>query len=336
MSDAGEINVVVEKKIAELFHHGLSKQFPKQINIDVTEFCNLACIHCPYETVSKKKKGVRHHLDRALHSKMLNDIVENGFASCSFLRYTGDGEPLMHPKLDQLIEDASSQTGLPINLTTNGILLTEEQGNRLLDAGVSVFDISIDAARPMTYEAVRRKGKLEIIHKNVRALIALKNRKNSNARVVVSFVKQAANAGEAEEFRIFWEREGIDFVVIRDMHSCSGEIKEVAQQMRQNAPAPRTPCRYPWERLIVKPDGKIVYCPADWLHMGVVGHLSKNSVSEVWNGAPMQALREAHVQNDYSNHPFCSQCPDWQVIPWPEEGRDYATMMDALTKKING
>ena len=37
------------------FNGYLSQGFPSQIIVDLTEFCNLACIHCPYEEVIKVK-----------------------------------------------------------------------------------------------------------------------------------------------------------------------------------------------------------------------------------------------------------------------------------------
>lgn len=313
--------------VKALFKNGLTENFPSQLNMDVSEFCNLACIHCPYEHVTKLKGRNRLNLDPELHAKIVSEIVEEGLNDCRFVRYTGDGEPTLHPQLPSMIADLKNRTGIQTNLTTNGLLITPERAVAYLDAGVNVFDISIDAFKEETYRIVRRNGEMADLLKGVRALLEENARRNNPAKVVVSFVRQPINEGEEDAFRSFWTNEGVNFVVIRDRHSCAGEMKETAKEMWQQAPSPRTPCRYPWERLVIKPDGKVVFCPADWHHSGEIGQVKDNTIGEIWRGEAMNALREAHVGNNYKAHSFCSQCPDWQVIPWPGQDRDYASMM---------
>ncbi|WP_350334055.1 radical SAM/SPASM domain-containing protein [Coralliovum pocilloporae] len=293
----------------------------------MSEFCNLACVHCPYEIVTKLKGAQRKNLDPDLHTKIVSEIVEEGMPHCRFVRYTGDGEPTLHPKLPQMIADLKNRTGIQTNLTTNGLLMTQARAEAYLDAGVDVFDISIDAFKEETYRQVRVNGELADLLVAVRLLLAENKKRGKPAKIVVSFVHQPLNEGEADDFRAFWNNEGVDFVVIRDKHSCAGEMKETAQEMWSTAPTQRTPCRYPWERLVVKPDGKVVFCPADWYHKAEIGHVKDNTIGEIWRGEKMQALRQAHVTNRLENHSFCRQCPDWQVIPWPGQNKDYASMM---------
>lgn len=310
----------------------LSSAFPSQIVVDVSEFCNLKCIHCPYETVTKIKGNKRQNLDESLHTKLIDEIAGDDAGACRFLRYTGDGEPLLHPRLPQMLAYAVERTRLPVNVTTNGLLLNEERARALVESGVSVFDISLDAHRPETYAQVRVGGDLATAHANVIGLIDLIRRTGSQAKVVVSFVHQPLNEGEADDFTSFWTQKGVSRVVIRQRHSCAGSVSDVARSMWENAPSPRKPCLYPWERLVVKPDGKITFCPADWMHEGEVGNLAIHSIRDVWQGSAMSALRTAHLSKDFSRHAFCGKCPDWSAIPWPEQKRSYATMMHDFEK----
>ncbi len=313
------------------FGRYLSAAFPSQINVEVSEFCNLLCVHCPYESVIKTKGSKRRNLDEALHTKLIDEIAEHGKPHCRFLRYTGDGEPLLHPRLPQMLAYAVDRTELPVNLTTNGLLLTEDRAHALIQAGVSVFDISLDAHDPETYAKIRVGGELAVAHANTRRLIGLAKASGKSAKVVVSFVRQPLNETEVDAFKAFWTSEGADQVVIRNRHSCGGASDDVARAMWKTVPAARTPCLYPWERLVVKPDGVFSYCPVDWKHEAGVGTLTEQTVREVWQGPAMQALRAAHLNNDYRNHAFCGQCPDWSITRWPDEGRSYATMMHEFT-----
>ena len=323
----------VGEKIESMFSDILPADFPSQLNIDVSEFCNLACIHCPYETVTKLKGRNRLNLRPDLHKKIVDEIVSDGLPSCRFVRYTGDGEPMLHPNLAEMIADMTTRTGIQTNLTTNGLLFTPKRAEALLDAGVSVFDISIDAFKPETYRIVRKNGELEDLIRGVRILLEHNARRSDPAKIVVSFVRQPINAGEEDDFRAFWEAAGVDFVVMRNAHSCAGEMKEMAKTLWEQAPEQRKPCRYPWERLVVKPDGKVVFCPADWYHSAEIGHAETETIKSIWRGEKMMALRRAHIENNFCNHGFCGKCPDWQVIPWPGENRDYASMMKRFQKE---
>lgn len=57
------------------------------------------------------------------------------------------GEPLLHPKLDQIIRHIRSH-GLIATLITNGYLLTPERIKRLNRAGLDHLEISIDNVLP--------------------------------------------------------------------------------------------------------------------------------------------------------------------------------------------
>jgi organic radical activating enzyme len=312
------------------FYGYLSPSFPSQINIDVTEFCNLACIHCPYEAVTKKKGVNRRNLDPGLHAKLIDEIAGAGLGHCRYIRYTGEGEPLLHPELAGMIGYATRTTGLPTNLTTNGMLLNRRRIDELLDAGVTIFDISLDAASAEVYSHIRVNGDLATARSNVESLIDRNRALGNPAKVVVSFVRQPANEHEADTFRSVWTEAGADAVVIRSRHSCAASIDPVARELWAAAPVPRTPCLYPWERLIVGPTGRFSFCPADWLHEAELGSLESDTVAAVWQGPIMRRLREAHLSGDYSRHVFCGKCPDWSVINWPDSGPNYAGLMSRL------
>jgi organic radical activating enzyme len=317
----------------------LSAAFPSQVNVDCTMFCNLACIHCPYETVTKLKGKGRQNLSLELHTKLIDEIATTGKGHCRFLRYTGDGEPLLHPKLAEMIAYAYERTGLPINVTTNGMLMTEERARALIEAGVAVFDVSIDAHSQEVYGKVRVNGILDVTYECTHRLIRLAKEYGGTAKVMVSFVRQPLNMHEADTFESYWKAAGADFVVMRNLHSCGGNAPDMAAKMWAVAPSPRKPCLYPWERMVLKADGELTYCPADWKHIANIGNYADITIAETWQGEAMQALRNAHLSGDFSKHSFCGGCPDWYVIKWPDEGRSYATVMhefDARKTKQHG
>ena len=60
--------------------------------------------------------------------------------------------------------------------------------------------------------------------------------------------------GEAQAYARFWREEGADRVVIRRLHSAAGGVPVIAHMMkREQGAAPRYPCLYPWERILLNP-----------------------------------------------------------------------------------
>jgi MoaA/NifB/PqqE/SkfB family radical SAM enzyme len=125
----------------------LSAEFPSQIVVDVTQFCNLACTHCPYESVTKPKGKERKNLNPSLHAKLVHEVGTDGVGLCKFVRYSGDGEPLLNPHLMEFLS-AMHGASVTTTLTTNGLLLTDERCRELIETGVDVVDISLDPRKP--------------------------------------------------------------------------------------------------------------------------------------------------------------------------------------------
>ena len=316
------------------FYDRLNDKFPSQIIVDVTEVCNLACIHCPHPSFKKSEHYTKRYLDVALHKKMVDEVQEYGIGATQYIRYTSNGEPLVHPKIYDMLEYAVLHSGVFVTLTTNGTILNEKRIEKLLTSGLHVIDISIDAHTQKTYGIVRVNGDLAVTHANIKKLLEIKRRTNAKTRIVVSYVEQPENMHETELFETYWNEQGIDGVVIRRLHSAAGGVQSIASTMHESQfTEERYPCLYPWERTLINPRGELAFCPQDWVHGSVVGNYQNVSVRDLWSGDIYKALREAHLNNDFSCHEYCGQCPDWAQTRWPGEGRSYADLVQELAIK---
>ncbi|MFA5216561.1 radical SAM/SPASM domain-containing protein [Sulfuricurvum sp.] len=313
------------------FQEHLQAEFPSQIIVDVTQYCNLACIHCPHGEFAKSEVFSGAHLDVELHKKLIDEIATDGLGYCQYIRYTANGETLIHPKIDEILEYACKNSKTKINVTTNGMLLSETKAKKLLDIGIDVFDISIDAFSNEVYSKIRVKGDLNQTKANVLKLIDLIQKYSYKTKVVVSFVEQPFNSHEVKAFESFWKKAGADFVVVRKLHSAGGAKKGIKSKMEEHmGQIERKPCVYPWERLVLTPLGTIGFCPADWKHQSEIADFRQYSIKEIWGGEFMQKLREAHLKNSFCGLDFCQQCPDWLHTKWPGEGRGYIDVMKDL------
>lgn len=138
----------------------LSPARPILVQMTVTRRCNLACGYCDeYDHTSDPVDTVTL-LDRVDHVAGLGTVV---------LTLTG-GEPLVHQKLDVVVDRAASR-GLVCTAITNGFLLTREWIERLNDAGLSFLQVSVDTYQP---NAMSQKcwshvrPRLELLRKHAR------------------------------------------------------------------------------------------------------------------------------------------------------------------------
>ncbi len=316
------------------FYGRLTANFPSQVIVDATEVCNLACIHCPHPEFKKSVHYATRYLDIDLHHKMVDEVREFGRGATQYIRYTSNGEPLVHPRIYDMLDYAVKNSGVFVTLTTNGTIMKEKRIAKLLASGLQMVDISIDAFLPKTYAEVRRGGDLEVTRANVLKLLDIKKKTGSATKVVVSFVEQPQNTGEVIEFENYWKQQGVDFVVIRRLHSAAGGVKAIANGMKLHRQAiERKPCLYPWERILLNPKGELAFCPQDWVHGSVLADYRTTSIREIWQGEAYRHLRNAHLANDFNAFPFCAQCPDWVQTRWPGEGKSYADLVEAFSSQ---
>ena len=113
----------------------------------------------------------------------------------------------------------------------------------------------------------------------------------------------------------------------RQWNACQSVI---ADRLRTSQVEQRRPCLYPWERVVLTPRGELSFCPQDWVGGSVIAEdYRTSSIREVWQGEAYGRLRQAHLDNEWSQHAFCGNCPDWRLTRWPfQEGRSYADMVE--------
>lgn len=287
---------------------------PPMIILDITNACNLRCIHCPHAEIQSRADFRPTHLPYEHFERVLIELEAHD-QPC-LLRFVGDGEPLLHPKLLDMVEQAKARCRCVVNLTSNGTLLTPGRSDRLLDAGIDLIDVSIDAVTKPVYESVRRGASYERLMLNMFHLLRTRNQRRAPTKVMVSFIEQDENFVEKGVFQMFWEPL-VDYVMVRQLHSASGQVKQHESRRRNEAPArDRYPCPHLWKRLTVDFLGRIKFCAHDWEEGSVLGNIASSTLREIWQGVALQRLRECHRAGDFSSDSICKECSDWASSKW--------------------
>lgn len=106
----------------------------KIYQVEICNYCNLACKYCPHPS-QKRKKGMMS-LDTFKKVLILAQKCEQ-----NSLYLHNFGEPLLHPNLELFIQMARDK-GIECSFYTNGILLDSKKIDSLYHAGLRKISIS--------------------------------------------------------------------------------------------------------------------------------------------------------------------------------------------------
>jgi MoaA/NifB/PqqE/SkfB family radical SAM enzyme len=141
----------------------------RRIYVELTNQCNLTCTTC-MRNVWDEPAG---WMSRTTFERLLDGLRE--ISPLPEVFFGGFGEPLAHPDALDMIKKVK-ELGTRVELITNGILLTEETSQRLIECGLDLLWVSIDGATPESYADVRLGDALPTVISNIRRLNMLRHR----------------------------------------------------------------------------------------------------------------------------------------------------------------
>lgn len=188
---------------------------PTKIYVEPTSRCNLSCVTC-----------IRHSWDEPFgdmdwptYEALIDGLKD--FPEAKTIAFAGFGEPLVHPRFPDMIRLAHER-GMRTEMTSNAMLLTAELAERLIDAGLDQFTVSIDGASNEAHGEVRPGASLEEIIRNVRKLYWW-SAKSQAPRLHEETVPVEQRIWPAAPLRI-----GIEFVAMkRNIHELP-ELRRIA------------------------------------------------------------------------------------------------------------
>lgn len=127
-----------------------ARYYPMMIVISTVYPCNFGCPNCPYSEDNSALRADYEKLNGDYISESLwNKIAEESGPHGTWLRCTGGGEPMMHPKMVQMIKYAK-KLGCSVWLNTNGSLFGPRESGRiklknLIEANIDLIEFSMDA-----------------------------------------------------------------------------------------------------------------------------------------------------------------------------------------------
>ena len=107
---------------------------PKQVQIEVTNRCNMDCHMCPREDLDIELE----HMDWDKFVKVVDQLTHQ-----EDITLTGWGEPFLHPRIFDMIDYCKERSHM-VSITSNGLFTKPEMVDQILKSGVNALTFSVD------------------------------------------------------------------------------------------------------------------------------------------------------------------------------------------------
>jgi MoaA/NifB/PqqE/SkfB family radical SAM enzyme len=199
--------------------HRLRRRPFQAFQIEVTTRCTLGCTMCPRTALRDDWPEIDLPWEAFLAAGRAFDRVRH-------VHLQGWGEPLLHPRLPEMV-GAAKAAGCHVGLTTNGSRLDGQMAEQLLDRGIDLLAISIAGATPETHARIRVGSDLPALLENIARLVALRKRRaGSRPKVELAYLMTRANLPELPAAVEIAGRLGVDEVYATNLDYVPGPEQE--------------------------------------------------------------------------------------------------------------
>jgi radical SAM protein with 4Fe4S-binding SPASM domain len=323
----------------------LPLETPLGMQIDPSNLCNFRCQFCPtghpdlLRQVGRSKGQI---MTWTLYEKLISElsVFPQPLKTLSLHK---DGEPLIHPRLANMVALARQKNVADkIIILTNASLLTREISTALIGAGLDVIRISVEHVSAEGYRKYTQTyDNYHQIVQNVQMLREERDRLQAPLFIGAKLIDFGLNSGELEIFT-------------RDFSSCCDEISRTTAQgwslseifdftlgsnpvVSLDGQTPLKPqrvaCPFPFYSMAVNANGLVSPCPDGWSHKAAIGDANTQTLPEIWNGSRLREFRLMHLSGQRGKNAACAKCHCIQGIP---EDSDLDAHLPQLTNLYAG
>ena len=268
------------------------------LRFEVTERCNLRCVHCYVGNRGQKKSFKHSSLSLEKYREVLRQAKEQGAYR---VELTG-GEPFIYPGLKELCQ-LSKDLNFMVAIYTNATLITEETAAWLEEVGVNLLIITNYGTEKSFYEKTTR-----VAGSRARFVEAIKILKKYDILFKQQFMLLTTNQKNRQDLfdvckprvgvRIMPETQSDNPVYYRASDQAIKDVfklkyyyhldKGDTVKIKQSRPLAEDPvCNMGRESLLIGVEGQVKYCT----NSPVIGSVYQESLAEIWQGKNLEKAR---------------------------------------------
>lgn len=286
---------------------------PAFISIEPTTICNLRCPQC--FTTDAKFTRPKGKMDVETFEAIINQASPNAF----YLNLYFQGEPFLNENLSRFINKAR-QSGFYVAVSTNAHYLSQDNINKIIDAGLDRLIVSLDGTDAETYKQYRQGGNFDTVVKGIRLLAEMK-RKKHNPFIELQFLLHRKNESQQKQIKAFGKQLGVDKVIIKSFQLINADgasewlpRKRSRYNINQDGSATiksKLPnhCFRMWNSCVITWDGAVVPCCFDKNADHAMGNIRRNELYAIWENAAYNNFREK-VFTARKNIDICRNCTE--------------------------
>jgi len=182
--------------------------YPIYLEISPSGTCNHRCSFCALDYMAYQKR----YLDVSLLSDRLIEMGKLGIKS---IMYAGEGEPLLHKQIIDIIKK-TKQSGIDTAITTNGVFLDDFISKKILN-DTKWIKVSINAGSKENYAKIHRTNSSDFdrVMKNISDAVKLKDQNNYDCTLGIQMILLPENHHEVIILTEIARNIGADYLVIK-------------------------------------------------------------------------------------------------------------------------
>ena len=331
--------------LSGLLRGDTAKTPPFTMVVDVTRRCNLNCLHCRLHSPlapAPQQDQAAPDFPMDIFLALCREAKAWGIRKVFFL---GEGEPLLHPGLPEMVA-AAKAAGCRVELLTNGTLLNPHLAHQFITAGLDELRVTLWASDEEEYRSLNPGTKPEMFHRTlagVRTAAARREKRRSVPWIVLhrpieprffrmleGTVDLARKLGcdevsfsplkpllPQDEDRLLKPQEELELAQIlthagrkAQAAGLAHNTTEVLQRLRiGRAVWEKLPCYIGWIDVRIRVNGDVV--PCDTCHW-VMGNVQREGIREIWNNPAFREFRRISRRPDgivaSGRHCLCDFC----------------------------
>jgi len=155
----------------------MKPKFPKKLNIELTQHCNLKCSYCTQPNLKEKGKLSINHV--------FSYADEDSYRKLVKVSFTGLGETLLSKDFWPAVEYFSN-LNVYTTLITNGMLL-HKFAERIVNSGLKAIAVTLDSMSEEHFQKKRKNSCLSKILSGIEALIYHAEKKHIDIGIICPF-----------------------------------------------------------------------------------------------------------------------------------------------------